>query len=171
MKRLIIIPFSLALALSIFLFFRVGPVAANSEREIFQWVQKEMGADSSYTMPEFRFVSKERLQELFRKDNERSFQKWADQMGNNQAQKMMKMYLTELIGLYSPATGEVYVGKFLDPCRKEAVLAHEFAHHIQVMEEGDIDVTLYNAEYEIMFREMQAKSIEMKYLETFCPGP
>ncbi len=170
MNRAKQVPITLILILSISLFIRVVPVAANSEEEIFQWVLREMGVDSNYTMPEFQFVSKAKLQKLFKRDNEKSFQKWADQIGNDQAEKMMKMYLRELIGLYSPATGKVYVGEFLDPCRKAAVLAHEFVHHIQVKEDGDIDITLYNSEYAIMFREIQAKSIEMKYLEAFCPG-
>ena len=171
MNRLSQATVSLILILGIPLLIWASSTAGKSEADIFQWVLRELGTESDYSMPEFQFVSKARLQELFKKDNKKSFQMWADQVGNDQAEKMMKMYLRELIGLYSPATEKVYVGDFLDPSRREAVLAHEFVHHIQVKEEGEIDRSLYNAEYSVLFREMEAKGIEKKYLETFYPEP
>ena len=143
-----------------------------TEEEIFSWTAKTFGVDADITMPEVHWVDRAELQAVFVKNNQASYLRWQNRLGAAQAQVVMDQYLTEVMGLFSPKTNEVYVGTFIEECRKEAVLAHEFTHFFQQIHEGEVTGWGEEGEATVRFvREMEAYKIETLYQQTFCqPG-
>jgi hypothetical protein len=140
-----------------------------SEEEIFIWTGKAFGVDANITMPEVHWVGQVDLQNVFVKNNQAAYMRWQNKHGVAQAREIMDQYLSDIVGLYSPKTNIVYVGTFLDACRKEAILAHEFTHFFQQFYEGE--VTGWGEESEAtmrMVREMEAYKIESLYQQILC---
>ncbi len=63
----------------------------------------------------------------------------------------------------------IYIGSFLSPCRREAILAHEMTHYFQNKVRGRTQpVGWEDAETMHFVREMEAYKIEKRYTEAFC---
>lgn len=111
-----------------------SPKASASEKyypEIFNWVKKEMKITENYSPPLINMVSQKELQEIFRENNQELFQSWKEEYGPIEAKKIIDNYLNEILGLFDPKTGNIYVGEFIDKCQRNAVTAHEIAHDLQ----------------------------------------
>ena len=67
-----------------------SPTWGLSIEEIFLWVKNEYGCEKNYLMPEVQFVSKEKLQKIYRRCNEKTFKKWTGQFGTQKANEIMR---------------------------------------------------------------------------------
>jgi hypothetical protein len=131
-------------------------------------VTTKLEVDKDYPIPDIQLVSQERLQKIFRASNEKSFKRWADKYGKETADEMIAFYLEEVIGLFIPKTCALYVGNFLEPCKRKSIIAHELVHYIQHMQDGQVPTNAKQAEHMHLFRELQAGKIEKDYIEAFC---
>lgn len=165
-KRIII---SLILAFVLPVTILATPALSVSHEEIFIWVVDELSIVKDYSMPKILLVSKKELQFVFKENTERSYQRWSQMYGNDEADRILDFYLQEVIGLFDPDTRKIYVGSFLDPCKLESIVAHELTHYLQFMQHGKIDSDMYGAEHIRAKNEIQAEIIENKYIKTFCP--
>lgn len=145
-----------------------GVVQATSHKEIFNWVAKQMETDKDYPMPQIKIVSKEELQRVFSKFSEKSVKRWAESLGEEEADRIMARYLNEVIGLFVPETKIIYVGNFLNPCKQSSIVAHEITHYFQCMKHGKIDPHSFNADLIYLGNELEASKIENLFLKTFC---
>ena len=150
------------------LFTLVSTAQSQSFDEIFDWVLAELEVESEYSLPDIRIVSREDLLDVFKNNSKKSFKRWAGLYGKEKATKIMDEYLREVIGLFDPKTHIIYVGSFLEPCKKASIVAHELTHYLQVMENGDVDPSTYNADEIRLVRELEAAGIEKKYGKLFC---
>ena len=158
------------LIISIFLsvMLTAAPTMGFTDRDIFTWVSNELNIENQYKMPAIQYVTKENLGHVFKKNNERSFKRWASEYGEKKASELMDFYLSEVIGLFIPNTGDLYVGDFIEPCKKESIVAHELTHFFQHMKDGPVDPNSKDAANKHLYREMQAGNIEKKFVEKFC---
>ena len=88
--------------------------------------------------------------------------------GRDEADRLMVLYLQELIGLFVPDTQRIFVGSFLDTCRLKSIVAHEVTHYFQHMIYGKINPNMYGADQIRLNNEMQAENIEKKFIRMFC---
>ena len=139
-----------------------------TNQEIFSWVGTKLEIDENYPMPQIQLVSQEKLQQIFRKTNKESFKRWAGQYGKETADEMIAVYLKEVIGLFVPRTCSLYVGNFIEPCKRKSIIAHELVHYLQHLEDGPVPSNTKRAEQMYLFREMQAGNIEQSFMKTFC---
>ncbi|MDP6180085.1 MAG: hypothetical protein QGG48_09360 [Desulfatiglandales bacterium] len=139
--------------------------------EIFKWVASELKIEKYYPMPQIFVVSREELQKLLRKDNQKSYARWIEEYGGDEAKKTMDTYLKGVIGLFNPKTKVIHVESFIKPCNFDSIVAHEMTHYLQVMEEGEKDSQESGFIEVHFFREMQAYNIGEKYTETICAQP
>lgn len=139
-----------------------------TDKEIYNWVANELNIQNQYKMPAIQYVTKEKLGETFKKNNEKSFKRWADQYGEEKASELINFYINEVIGLYIPKTNDLYVGDFIEPCIKEAVVAHELTHFFQNKKDGPVDPDSADAANVHLYREMQGSHIERKFIAEFC---
>lgn len=139
-----------------------------SENQIFEWVAKELKIKEQYKMPIIQYVSKTKLQEVFLETSKPSYNRWTREYGKKKAAELMDLYSNEVIGFFIPKTGDLYIGEFLESCKKESIVAHELVHFFQHMKDGPIDPKSGNVANKNLFREMQAGNIEKKYMEKFC---
>lgn len=156
--------------MSIFLavILTAAPTMGFTDKEIFTWVSSELNIENQYKMPAIQYVTKEKLGEVFKKNYERSFKRWASEYGEKKAAEFMDFYLSEVIGLFIPKTGNLYVGDFIEPCKKESIVAHELTHFFQHMKDGPVDPNSKDAADKHLYNEMQAGNIEKKFMEKFC---
>ncbi len=145
-----------------------GTALCLSPEEIFNWVANELEIKNDYPMPEIRIVPKEELQTVFRQGNEKSLKRWAGMYGDETANEIMDQYLKEVIGLFNPKAKVIYVGSFMEPCKRESIIAHEFTHFFQVMENGTPDLGSGDADAVRLFQEMKASKVENEFKKTFC---
>lgn len=145
-----------------------GPNHGLTNQDIFSWITTKLEFDKNYAMPQIQLVSQEKLQKIFRKTNENSFKRWADKYGKEMADEMIAFYLKEVIGLFVPKTCSLYVGNFIEPCKRDSIIAHELVHYLQHMQDGPVPPNTKQAEHAHLFREMQAGKIEKDFMKTFC---
>ncbi len=156
----------LAILFSTILIF--PPEASASEKyypEIFNWVKQQMKIDEDYSSPLIQMVSQKRLQEIFKESNQKAFQSWREEYGPTKAQKMIDMYLKELIGLFDPKTRNIYVGEFMNKCKRNSIIAHEMTHDLQE-KQGILNHLPEDDKH--FFRELQAEKIQREYIRQFC---
>jgi hypothetical protein len=166
-KKLICSILALILSISI----PTGSALALSEEEIFRWVANRLEIKIAYEMPEVLLVSREELRRAFIKSNEKSLQRWVGMYGEETASQIMDQYLNEVIGLFDPKTQVIYVGSFLESCRQQSIVAHEFTHYFQVLEYGTPDLDTDDADALRFSQEMQAGKVENEFISTFCLTP
>lgn len=154
--------------------FLAGTEAAfaqdTSYETIFRWVSAELKIDKEYPMPVIHRVSRETLQELFRQHNEKSYKQWVKDFGEDKAREALNLYLREVIGLFNPESKVIYVGGFMEPCKFDAIVAHEITHYFQIVAEGAVDSGWEGLGEIKFFRELQAEALGEKYVKTFCGG-
>jgi hypothetical protein len=162
----------------IFIFTLVIPITAFAEpnaylsnKEIFNWVTTHLGIEKNYPIPKIQLVSREKLQSVFRKTNNESFKRWAVEYGKKKADDLIEFYLKEVIGLFIPKTCSLFVGDFIEPCKRRSIIAHELTHYLQHVENGPIDPKTKGADQIYFYNELQAGNIEQKYMEIFCGRP
>lgn len=139
-----------------------------SEEEIFNWVAERMEIYEQYVMPEVRMVDKEGIQAAFIEGNKNSYMRWKIEYGQDKAEKILNDYLKEIVGLFNGKDQTIYVGLFIDPCKQQAVLAHEFVHYYQYITKGSIEPGAFQEDICRFAREIEAYSIEKEFMETFC---
>ncbi len=100
--------------------------------------------------------------------NQNAYRLWKARYGAAQAKKILREYLNEVIGIFDPKTHIVYIGNFLPDCRGQAVLAHEFVHFFQYITHQFGNEDQYDQEILHLFRELQAHSLEDRFMELFC---
>jgi hypothetical protein len=152
---------------SLYILFFSGVAAADSYKEIYEWVKSEMNIDKDYPMPSVEIVSKEKLNEIFAAAIDESYKKMEGQMGQDEAKKIMEFYLDEVIGLFIPETKAIYVSNLSDRGERESTIAHEIVHYLQDIVDGVIDSGDYMADQKRLYREMQAGDIGDRYLKAF----
>jgi hypothetical protein len=161
-------PITISLIITVIITLYAIPAQCSSHEEIFKWVAKQLEISKDYSMPEIKMVSKKELRKIFSKSSEKSLKRWAQDFGEEEADKMMNRYLKQVIGLYIPETKAIYVGRFLDECKRKSILAHELTHYFQDMTEGKIDPQSFDADLMYLRNELEASRIEKKFLKTFC---
>ncbi len=149
--------------------FTAGAGLCQTEGEIFIWTARTLGVDQELEMPPINWVDQAELQAVFVNSTRVSYLRWEIRLGEKQAQVVMDQYLADIVGLYEPKTDEIYVGTFLGPCRRMAILAHEFTHFFQQNTGGEVMAWGEDAEAAMkMVREMEAYKIERIFEQTFC---
>jgi len=144
-------------------------VEARSHGEIYAWVVDELDLKEDYPLPAVTIVSRDELRRTYRAYNAKAFKSWSSDYGEQMANQMMDFYLDNVVGLFIPKTGQVLVGDFLASCKREAVVAHEMAHYLQLMKDGQIDPRTHDAADRFLLREMQGSGIENSYVKQYCP--
>jgi hypothetical protein len=146
----------------------VPPAEAQSEasEQIFTWVASQMKIKNPGKMPAIRYIDRQGLCAVFEKNNKRSYLRWKARYGVLQAQKILSVYLKEIMGLYEPDTCSVYVLKDLSRCRRNSILAHEFTHHFQYRNGiAQSNHSVFNKRFGM---ENQAYQIENRYMQIHC---
>ena len=146
-----------------------GTSHGQSIEEIFRWTAGQMKVSGTVAMPAVRIVSRAEIKRIFIENNRGAYLRWESDYGEDRAQEIMQDYLSEIVGLFDPPTGVVYVGDFLSPCRREAILAHEMTHYFQQKCWGPIEDAGPETQIRKWKREMEAYGNEEKYSRTFCP--
>ncbi|MCJ8498977.1 hypothetical protein [Desulfatitalea alkaliphila] len=147
--------------------------APSEEAAVLAWTLRQMGIGAAVALPPVHRVSKDELATVFVRSNRRAYLRWENQYGPDRARMILRGYMDDILGLYDTRTGTVYVGRFLDPCRGQAILAHEFTHHIQHTLRGSI-IDIGDGSATILYwrREREAERVEQAYLNAFCgPAP
>lgn len=139
-----------------------------SPQQIYIWVARQMNIEYVSSMPEINYVGKERLQAVFQDFSQKSYNEMASNFGKDYAEEIIGLYLDNIVGLFHTKTRTIYIGEFLEPCRRRAILAHEFVHYFQDLVEGAIDPDDYRAGDKRTFREMEAYQMERKFEQLFC---
>lgn len=139
-----------------------------SEEEIFNWVADRIEIYEHYVIPEVNIVDKESIQAAFIESNKNSYMRWEIEYGRDKAEKFLKDYLKEIVGLFNGKNQTIYVGSFIDPCKQQAVLAHEFVHYYQYATKGAIEPGAFQEDIRRFAREIEAYTIEKEFMETFC---
>ena len=142
---------------------------ADSSEEIFQWVASQMNIEYTGNMMEIRFVDKEKLCAVFTRNNRKSYRRWRARYGVLQAQRILDIYLVELVGLFDPETSIVYVADSLNPCRQQSVVAHEIAHFFQYRTRQITDQSESAAATRRLHWEIEAHQIENRFVQLHCP--
>lgn len=141
---------------------------AFSIETIFNWVKSEMNITENYPLAEIHFLNKADLQEVFRKNNSRSFKRWTGEYGKEKADEIMALYLDNVLGLCIKETQQIYIGNFIERCKRDAIVAHELVHYFQIMQEGVPDPDRLDTEEKILYNEMQAGMIERTFMQNYC---
>jgi hypothetical protein len=139
-----------------------------STEEIFNWVADQMGMIDDIAMPTVQFVGKKGIQKAFIEGNRNGYRRWESHYGKDEAAKILKTYLDEIVGLFNEKSQTIFIGTFIDPCKQRAVLAHEFVHFFQYIKDGPIAPGSFQEDISRLSREMKAYSIQDKYEENFC---
>lgn len=135
---------------------------------ILAWVAGRMDIADAGPLPVIHYVDKVKLQAAFTRANRNSYMRWEARYGAHEAERILNIYLDELVGMFDPDTKSIYVGRFLASCQQEVILAHEITHYLQVRSNGMIDPDAHDAGNVQLQREMQASAIELRYSEHFC---
>jgi hypothetical protein len=157
-----------AVSLAVFVLAWQASAYALEPAQIFSWVAQQMDMAEPGRVPAVLFVDKAGLQDAFSKANPNTFERWQASYGTHQAQEFWNLYLQDLVGMFDPETTTIYIGRFLTPCRQEAILAHEITHYFQQLRNGRIETGTQDAQNVQLRREMQASHIEQLYSELFC---
>lgn len=145
-----------------------GTGYCNAESEIVHWVAGQMEIQKAHSVPVVKTVDKAALNKIFASGSAHVMARWVADHGQAGADKLMRVYLESAVGLFDPKTRTIYVGSFLSPCRRKAILAHEIAHYFQYMFRGPITGDDMAAEMILMEREIEACAIERRFEERFC---
>jgi len=145
----------------------IGPAFGLSNEEIFGWVTGQLKIDGAYPMPTVNLVSQSELQTIYRNRTARSYKRLAAAHGEKKAEEIMDDCLKNVIGLFVPETQKLYVGRFLEPSKRDSIVAHEFTHYFQFVQDGPLDPRSANADLKYLFNEMQASMIENEFKRTF----
>lgn len=157
------------ITLILLIIFAPGVGYCLSEEEIFEWVANRMEIYEQYPMPQIQTVDKAGIQAAFIQGNKNSFLRWKIEYGQDKAEKILNDYLNEIVGLFNGRDQTIYVGSFIDPCKQQAVLAHEFVHYYQHMTKGAIEAGAFQEDIRRFAREIEAYSIEQELMEVLCP--
>ena len=136
--------------------------------EIFEWVASELQIEIDYEMPVVIFIDKETLADKFIQNNQKTIRVWINRYGQAQAEKILQTYCNDIRGIFDQRSQSVYIGNFLKGCRAQAVLAHEFVHYFQNITHEFENEAQSMQEIMYLFRELQACSIEDRFVELFC---
>jgi Zn-dependent peptidase ImmA (M78 family) len=140
---------------------------------VFAWTIRQMRIVDHYELqlPAIRVVSKATLRKTFVASSHKSFQRWQAMYGMDRAQQILEKYLHDIVGMFDPQTRVIYVGRFLSPCRQQAVLAHELVHFFQHQTILAAAIEAYDPDTVNMIREMEAYQIQHRFMEQNCGGP
>lgn len=139
-----------------------------SPEQIFTWVSMQMGIEEVYDMPVIKYVDKQRLQLVFQELSHKSYTQISSSFGRDYAEKIMGLYRDKVVGLFHPPTRVIYIGTFLTPCRRKAVLAHEITHYLQDLTGGQIHADDFAANERHAHREKVAYEIEDQFEQVYC---
>ena len=139
-----------------------------SDEAIALWVADRVGMAQSFEMPARHYVDKDTLASAFRDGSQQTFSRWQEEYGEEEARKILEGYLDNIVGLFNETTLTIYVADFIEPCRREAVFAHEMVHYFQNLMEGIITAGSYGESDERLIREMKAYHIQNEYFIAFC---
>ena len=145
-----------------------GQGLCQTAEEIFRWTARQMKIEQQLEMPSIRYADIDELKQVFIENNQNAYLSWESEYGKEGARKILKLYLDEIIGLYDVDSGVIYVGSFLSPCRRKAILAHEMTHYFQNKVRGTQPTGWEDALTMHFVREMEAYKIEKRFTEDFC---
>jgi len=157
----------------LFTCFTINPAIGHerselSDEAIALWVADRIGMSEPFDMPSRHYVDKATLGSVFREGNQKSFSRWQEDYGEDEADRILKGYLENVLGLFNENTLNIYVADFIDSCSRQAIFAHEMVHYFQFLLEGVIPEGSFNEGDERLMREMQAYHIQDEYLSAFC---
>ena len=139
-----------------------------ADQQIFAWTACQMEVAPSSALPPIRFVDRSTLRGVFLANNHSAYLRWEDVYGPARARKILRRYLEEVIGLFDSRSGTIYVGAFLSPCRRQAVLAHEMVHYFQNAAGRASATAPGSADPLLLKKEAEAYRIEKRFTRTFC---
>jgi len=159
-----------AIWLFVFTLFFLAPTQGlgMTEEQIFEWVSIELKIEKQYDMPIIQYINKEKLVNIFKNEFKSSYDRLVKKYGKERADEAMVYYSKEVIAMFIPKTCNLYVGNFIEPCKRQSIVAHELTHYYQHMKDGTVDPNSKDAANKHLYREMQAGNIERKYMEVFC---
>jgi hypothetical protein len=93
-------------------------------------------------------------------------------MGEEEVEKIWNMYLREIIGIFDPRfePTTIYVGDFLEGCKRNSIIAHEMTHYLQNYNNGKLDGLIDQTQDMIVYYEMQASKVEEEYYKKCKEG-
>lgn len=141
----------------------------DATNDIFQWVSIQLNTAYDGNVPEIRTVDKPTLKAVFQKNNRKSLLRWQARYGKQEAQRIMSIYLREIIGLFDPKMETIYIADWLEPCRLQATLAHEATHYFQYKTRRLENQTEISASNQRLRWEMEAHQIEKHFIQLHCP--
>lgn len=145
-----------------------GTGHSQSIEEIFRWTAQQMKVSGDLLVPPIFIVSHAEIKQVFLGNNRNAYLRWESDYGPARAREILKGFLSEIVGLFEPSTNVIYVGDFLSPCRREAILAHEMTHYFQHKYRGSIEENGTDPQIQKWQREMEAYGNEEKYGLAFC---
>jgi hypothetical protein len=158
-----------AVLLTLLVFFLFSSYAhSDSTHDIFQWVAVELDTVFDGNVPEIRTVDKTSLKSVFQKNNRKSYLRWQARYGVLEAERIMSIYLREVIGLFDPKSNTIYIADWLDPCRLQSILAHEATHFFQYKTRPLENQTEISAANQRLRWEIEAHQIEQRFIELHC---
>lgn len=169
MGRLLILLIRKAVLLASLVFLLcAGHAYSSSTNDIFHWVAIQLDTVFDGNVPEIKTVDKPTLKSVFQKNNRKSFLRWQARYGKLEAQRIMSIYLREIIGLFDPKSNTIYIADWLDPCRHQSTLAHEATHFFQYKTRELENQTEISAANQRLRWEIEAHQIEQRFIELHC---
>jgi hypothetical protein len=148
--------------------FCIDQAHPRSTEEILQWVASQLNTAYEGEMPEIRFVNKSELGTVFEKNNQKSYLRWQARYGMLEAQRILSIYLREIIGLFDPKTGTIYIANWLTPCHQQSITAHEITHFLQYKTRQLEDQSEMSATHQKLRWEIEAHQIETRFSQLHC---
>ncbi|MHA2220236.1 MAG: hypothetical protein ACXACY_30525 [Candidatus Hodarchaeales archaeon] len=122
---------------------------AKSDVEVLEWVEKVLETGVAYPLPAVYRMTAEEMQELY-----------CSLIPDCESPEML---LLTVEAFYDSRTEEIFLTDFEDDCYEEAVLAHEFTHHLQNKISG-----WQETEFAKAYREKEAYDMQDQYYYEFC---
>jgi hypothetical protein len=135
--------------------------------DVFTWTMQQMNIEHPVSQPGVKWVGSAELQNVFIENNRKAYLQWKRQYGPDEADAIMRTFLNEILGMFVVETQEVFVGDFLEPCRRQAILAHEYVHYLQLVTRGADPAETENERLR-WARELEAQTIEKLFIQQFC---
>ena len=148
--------------------FCIDLAYSESADEIVQWVAGQLNMDIPAHMPDIRTVDKPTLQMVFQRNNRKSYLRWQARYGKHQADRILSLYLHEIIGLYDSGTNTIYAADWLEPCRLRSTVAHEATHFFQYKTRAIENQSEISAANQRLRWEIEAHQMEQRYFQMHC---
>jgi hypothetical protein len=148
--------------------FRIDLAYSESPEEIIQWVAGQLNVDIPTQKPDIKTVDQQTLQMVFQRNNRKSYLRWQARYGRRQADRILNLYLHEIIGLFDSQTNTIYIADWIAPCRLRSTVAHEATHFFQYKTRPMENRSEITATNQRLRWEIEAHQIEQRFIQLHC---